>query len=69
MSQQVTESERLQSDIQTLRAAIARDWDAIDEHALTEKEQAELRLHITLCVDDLVALLKLLNGIEHARRT
>lgn len=56
----------LMVDIRSFRDQVAARWHDVDELALTDKERASLRLHLTLLADDLVSLLKRLNQADGA---
>ena len=64
----MTDTERLMTDIRSCRERIALGWLDVDEMALTDKERAGLRLHLTLLIDALGALLKRLDQADDASR-
>lgn len=56
------EAEQLVRDIRTLRVALRENWQQVEDLALTDKERAAIRLHLSLCADDIAALLQGLDG-------
>lgn len=64
----MTEAERLMGDVRRFREQLTMDWQDVDQHALTDKERAATRLHLTLLLDDVVSLLKRLNGPDEPNR-
>ena len=53
----MSDAQDLVRALDTLREAIGQEWNNVGPMALTEKEQATLRLHIALCMDELATLL------------
>ncbi len=61
---QMTETEKLLRDIQTLRESIQIDWADLDSNPLREEERKNIRMHLELCQTELKNLIERLLALD-----
>jgi hypothetical protein len=65
---QVTETQDLVHEIQSVREIIAAEWQDLEQHALTDRERRRLRVRIEAFAGELARLLTRLDELDNASR-